>query len=118
MESKQLLENFLNKKYPHTEMHLSEEDKVFLSRYAVDRRQSNSVAMLKELDIGESFDRYFRENIYARIVRDDIQIIYKRFTAKSKAKNENPLTGNSRFFWTGGFQKWMRMEIVIAAIAE
>ena len=51
MESKQLLENFLNKKYPHTEMHLSEEDKVFLSRYAVDRRQSNSVAMLKELDI-------------------------------------------------------------------
>ena len=66
MESKQLLENFLNKKYPHTEMHLSEEDKVFLSRYAVDRRQSNSVAMLKELDIGESFDRYFRENIYAR----------------------------------------------------
>lgn len=28
MESKQLLENFLNKKYPHTEMHLSEEDKV------------------------------------------------------------------------------------------
>lgn len=54
MESKQLLENFLNKKYSHTEMHLSEEDKEFLSRYAVDRRQSNSVAMLKELDIGES----------------------------------------------------------------
>ena len=29
MESKQLLENFLYKKYSHTEMHLSEEDKVF-----------------------------------------------------------------------------------------
>ena len=74
-------------------MHLSEEDKVFLSRYAVDRRQSNSVAMLKELDIGESFDRYFRENIYARIVRDDIQIIYKRFTAKLTVENENPFDG-------------------------
>ncbi len=98
MESKQLLENFLNKKYSHTEMHLSEEDKVFLSRYAVDRRQSNSVAMLKELDIGESFDRYFRENIYARIVRDDIQIIYKRFTAKLTVKNENPFDGKFPVF--------------------
>lgn len=98
MESKQLLENFLNKKYPHTEMHLSEEDKVFPIEICCRSKAKQFGRNAERVGYGESFDRYFRENIYARIVRDDIQIIYKRFTAKSKAKNENPFDGKFPVF--------------------
>ena len=60
MKSKELLERYLAKKYPHLGESLSDGDKVFLSRYAIERQQSNSVAMLKELKLGNSYDKYFR----------------------------------------------------------
>ena len=39
MKSKELLEKFLEKKYPHTKMDLSENDKIFLAEYTIDRYQ-------------------------------------------------------------------------------
>lgn len=98
MESRELLEMFLHKKYSHTMIHLSEKDKVFLTGYSIDRRQCNSVAMLKELGIGSSFDKYFHENIDACTVRNDIQNIYQRFRAKMSSKNGAPFEGEFPVF--------------------
>ena len=90
MESKKLLELYLTKRYPHLAENLSDGDKTFLARYAIERQQSNTVAMLKELGLGSSFDKYFKEKEYARIVKDGIQNIYRRFSAKQNGKNEAP----------------------------
>ena len=73
MKSKDLLEKFLEKKYPHTKLDLPENDKIFLAEYTIDRYQKNSANRIRELGIGTSYDRYFSENVYAHIVRDDIQ---------------------------------------------
>lgn len=98
MKSKELLERYLAKKYPHLGESLSDGDKVFLSRYAIERQQSNSVAMLKELKLGNSYDKYFREHEYARIVKDDIQNIYQRFTVKQNEKNYAPFNNDFSLF--------------------
>lgn len=98
MKSKELLEKFLEKKYPHTKMDLSENDKIFLAEYTIDRYQKNSANRIKELGIGTSYDRYFSENIYAHIVKDDIQYIYKRFTTKLGGKNDVPFKGDFSAF--------------------
>lgn len=82
MDSMELLEQFLQKKYPNISKTLSKNDKVFLSQYSIDRQQSNSVQLLKTLGLSISFDQYFRENEAAHIIRDDIQNIYRRFTVK------------------------------------
>lgn len=98
MKSEELLEQYLTKKYPQLAVNLSNEDKAFLSRYAIDRQQSNSVAMLKELGLGKSYDKYFRENECARIVKDDIQNIYQRFAVKQNGKNDAPFSNDFSLF--------------------
>lgn len=106
MESKDLLEQYMKKKYSRLSEGLSERDKVFLAKYSVERQQRNSVAMLKELGLGDSYDKYFRENEYARIVKEDIQNIYQRFTAKKNVKNDAPFSNDFSLF-----MKWWLSEM-------
>lgn len=89
MNSMKLLEQFLQKKYPDMSKTLSESDRIFLSQYSIDRQQSNSVQLLKKLGLSTSFDQYFRENEAARIIRDDIQNIYRRFTVKLDGNHDS-----------------------------
>ena len=106
MKSKELIEKYLSIKYPLLGNSLSDGDKVFLSRYSIERQQNNSVAMLKELGLGNSYDGYFKGNEYARIVRDSIQNIYQRFTAKQNDKNGTPF--NDDFM---SFMEWWLSEM-------
>ena len=99
MESIELLEQFLKKRYASEYPKFSTADKQFLATYSIDRKQGNSRDLLKSLGISDSYDAYFCSRSYVRAARDELQYMYERFSRKLNRQSEVSFDDSFPVFW-------------------